>query len=422
MALNSARKTKWFPSAAPMGGLLCLCVFAGIGPAAGAVKMPPAEDYPHAGVSLAIPEGFEAQAVNDPFDVARAVLAENNKPVQAVTLSCYPIAEKVTAERFADAMLADLQKMLAISKLSVNRKSTLQVAGVESQVRLLSFEYRGAPTSAIKVFFTREEKHAAAADGTVRLCYVLTAESTVERQGTLAGVLGEVIKTVKFVPIQPPAAVGAKDLGLPVRDYRMGYVLRPPAHWYTRLTPSGVEAGLTDYVLGGVPMPLLRLAVTEAAAAETPEQASKKIVEALQQNAAADGQELKVASEGASTLGALEARQVVLNQEPASRPARLKGDEEPAVHIAYRTTGVVEVSGRPPRTYWLAVYCQSADAAGPLSILTAVADSFQALPAAPTSASAPAGSSGPAASTSCPATGPATTASAPATGVSTPGR
>jgi hypothetical protein len=371
----------------------------------GTLKMLPAEDYPHAGLNFAVPQGFEMQTVSDPFDVARAVLSENNKPVHAITISAYPIAEKVKADQFADAMMADLGKVLAVSKLNVTRKPTLPVAGVDAQVRTLSYDYRGVPATAIKVFLTREEKHAGSPDGKVHLCYVLTAESSPERQGAMAAAMAEVVKTVKFVPLQQVATVDPKALGAPIRDYEF----RPPAHWYARLTPSGVEAGLTDYILGGVPMPLLRIAVAEPPAVETAEQVSKKLLETLKQNAAAEGQELKTVSQGASTLGPLDAQQVVLSQGPTSRPVKLKPDEEPSILIAYRTTGVVEVTGRLPRTYWLAVYCQTTDQACPLAILKTVSETFQVLVPASVLASMPASSSGP-------ATGPATSSSCPASG------
>lgn len=356
---------------------------------AGVPKMQPSVDYPSAGVSLSLPQGFEAQTLVEPFDIARGVLTEVGRPVQAVTMSCYPIAEKVTAERFADAMVADLQKVLAITKLNVTRKTTLQVAGVEAQVRLMSFEFRSVPTVAAKVFLTREEKNAAAADGKVRLCYVLTAESSAEKQGSLTAVLGEVVKTIKFIPIQQPMSLPIKE-GAAFRDYKLGYVFRPPAGWFVRLTPNSVESGQTDFVLGGIPMPLLRITAADAVVQQTAEQAAQAIMDDLKQNGSLEGLDVKTASQGAAKLGPLEARQVVVTQTPATRPARLKADEEPAVVIAYRAIGATKGPQGALRSYSMAVYCQSVGTAGAEAILNKIAATFDLLAPAATSASAPA--------------------------------
>ena len=379
------------------------------------MKMLPAEDYANVGISMALPQGFEPQTVIEPFDVLRWVFTESLKPTQAVTLCAYPIEDKVTADRFAEAMMTDLGKVLAITKLSVVKKSSMQVAQVEAYVLLLTYEFRGVASAAAKVFFIREEKVAQSPDK-VRICYVLTAESIAERQGTLTSVLAEVVKTVKFSGIRQPIAMPHKDLTSPVRDYKMGYSFRPPSHWYVRLTPNGVESGLTDYVLGGIPMPMMRIVTEEPAQPATAEQAAMKMLDSLKQNALADGQDVEVVSQGSSKMGDQEAYQIVIKQAPSTRPARAKADEEPAVVIAQRSTGAVHEDNRPPRTYWLGVYCQATDTRAAEAILGRVAASFEVLPPATMPASATAPTSSPGAATASRSTSTSAPASRPAGG------
>ena len=114
----------------------------------GAIQMGKVFEFPHAGVALGVPEGFEPQNVGEPFDVMRAGLLKGAKSVQAVTLSAFPVAEKVTAAGFADAMTAELRKNLAIRHAKETPRVSVRVAGIEGRFARRGVNSRRSPPRA----------------------------------------------------------------------------------------------------------------------------------------------------------------------------------------------------------------------------------------------------------------------------------
>ena len=73
-------------------GLVIAVVLAAAGNTGRAeVAMGESVDFPHAGIALAMPAGYQSQTVAEPFDIARAILSENGQPIQAVTVSAFPL-------------------------------------------------------------------------------------------------------------------------------------------------------------------------------------------------------------------------------------------------------------------------------------------------------------------------------------------
>ena len=226
-----------------------------LGLAAGAVataddSMGKPIEYPHAGVAVAVPKDFHLQNLREPFDVMSAVMTEGGKSVQAVNLSAFPVDASVTAETFAAEMAAELKKSLAIRHLKVLKTvKEMDVAGAKGIGQSLKYVFRGVRTAAARVYFLRE-----LATAKERLCYVLTVESAAsERKGTLIKLLGDVMKTLRQIPLRQPVSLKPPPLGPPHNELRLGISVRPPRGWFVAPLPAGLQMAQTDYLLDGQP-------------------------------------------------------------------------------------------------------------------------------------------------------------------------
>ena len=105
-----------------LGAIGLLAATIGPGPAWSAEPAPLTMDEPvellQAGISLALPEGFTAQPLIEPYQMLRAARIERNDFRQAVTLLAFPVAPETTAETFADEMIADIRRQLAFRNVT----------------------------------------------------------------------------------------------------------------------------------------------------------------------------------------------------------------------------------------------------------------------------------------------------------------
>ncbi|MDY6914429.1 MAG: hypothetical protein SVT52_08245, partial [Planctomycetota bacterium] len=228
--------------------ILFLLAASGIAAAAPAVSMDKPREFPHAGIALSVPKGFEDQPLAELSDVMRAVLIEANEPVRAVTLTAVAVAADYTVDAFAEAQLAELKQNLVIRKLKVLSKTQLSVCGVTGTAWLMSYSFRGIETIAARAYFIRDWPRAK-----LRICYMLTVEAPAEKQTFILPTLGEVIKTVTLSAPLHPYEVKLAGTGSVKKDHARGYSIRVPAGWFTNLSDTGMLLGQMDYLLGGEP-------------------------------------------------------------------------------------------------------------------------------------------------------------------------
>jgi hypothetical protein len=345
-------------------------------------------DFPHAGISLAVPQGFEYQPLHEPFNVMRAVLSKGAQAAQAVTLSAFPVAPKVTAADFADAMLAEQKQNLTIRHLKMLKQIPMPVAGIPGVAQRISYTFRGIETTAARVYFIRE-----LAASKVRICYVLTVETDMENQVSLLPILGEVIKTVGLTAVQRPVTVAIRQLHRPMKDHKRGYIVRPPLGWYTKPGPAGLEMGQVDYLLGGIPMPTVTVTVTEVPSDATSEQCTKKCLKLALAAAAEQNLRVEVVAEGPARLGGLAGWQFALRQSQEPRPSTGPADnQQHPVVIVQRTVCPPAEPGREKNSYSLVLICQGADAETAMGMMEKIAGGFEfaGRPSASITASAPA--------------------------------
>jgi hypothetical protein len=355
-------------------------------------------EFPHAGIALAVPGDFQRRQLTEPFDVLRYVLERNESPQLAVSLSAFPVGEAETAEAFGEAKLAELRKHVAIRQFKVLKTAKMPVAGVTGHAIRMSYTFGGIETTAAQLYFVREVD-----DPPVRICYLLTVEER-ERESQLLPVLGEVVRTVKFLPLRHPGELELAELCEPMEQHKLGFSVRPPVGWFADASPLGVSMGQADYLLGGVPVPMVRVMVGRPAPDVTVEQFVTQHLEALRETAETRNVSVKVVSSGKVQLAGREGWQFVAQQTSPAGPGS-SGGGEPAAVIVQRSifarpaspqgdeAGSVNpgLSGR--RSYSLVCIHRGEKAERAVQIVDRVGEGFALLsdkPGNPTTATAPA--------------------------------
>jgi len=337
-------------------------------------RMAPTLAFPHAGLSAALPEGFEPVADGDPYLLVRAVRpAEGGQAGLAISLSAYPVGENVTTDNYADAMAEQLAQSLAVRDLKVLKRMPLPVAGVTGSAARMSYVFRGVETLAARVYFIRESKN-----GKPRVCYVLTVEAAPEQEKALLPTLAAVIQTVSFAGMQDPAELVPGALGPALADPKRGYSIRVPQGWFAALGPAGAALGQANYLRGAEPTVTLSVVTAEVPPDAAPGALCEANLEQARAEAAKRKLRVELVSAGEAKLAGRDARQFVLRQSQ-SAPSTQKAEPDPPVVIAQRTC-CAAAAGGGARAYSLVLICQGADAAKAAAILDAVAAGFAILP------------------------------------------
>lgn len=352
---------------------VALAASAGLAIAAGApIKLGEPVEHPHAGVALAVPKGYEYRPLTQLYDVANAVVAEDGRPVQAVTLSAFPVARKGAADEFADAKMAELRRNLAIRHLKLLKKTPMSVGGLKGAARLMSYTFRGAKTLAAQVYCLRELEGAK-----TRICYVLTVECSQDRQARLLPTLGAVVKSVRLTTVRHPAVAPQGKLTGTVEHFGQGFSFRRPPGWYAALSEVGAETGQVDYLIGGLPMPSAHLlAATASGDAITAKACAKKCLAIAKAIAAKSKKASEVLSEGPVKLGKLPAYQFVLKQTDKKKPATPGGKMLATMLIVHRVACVVRKADDPPTEYTVVLTAPGADAKAAGDLMEMIASGF----------------------------------------------
>ena len=350
-------------------------------------------EFPHAGISLVLPKGFECRQPEEPFDLMRAVAKDAGTPTQAVSLLAYPVDEKVTVKQFAESRLSDMESDLAIRHLTVVKDTPMEVAGIVGLAHSMTYTCRGEKTVAASVCFIRE-----LAAPQVRICYLLSVECAEKQADKLLPIFGETVKSISLTAVRRPTDLPVGKLGPAVRDSQRGYQFCPPLRLLVRQTPVGLIAAQTDCLrcasVGGLPLPQLRVIVGDVEASATCEQYAKGCLRLAMQEAEKSGPQVssKVLLEGPAQMAGMEAYQFVLEQSsraepsstPASTPASNQADE-PVITVQ-RSMCLRQADGRK-KGYSLILLCSDGQAKAAGAMMQELAEGFSLL--APTTASGP---------------------------------
>lgn len=339
-------------------------------------------EYHHAGIVLAVPEGFEARSIPSPLDVMRAILKETGEPVISISSSAYPVGPKATPEAVADTVNTEIKGNLKVRNFKLLKRTKIRVAGIEGAAEMVTFQFSGEDSTAARVYFIRELKEAK-----VRICHVVTVEAPPTLQNRMLDVFGVVIRSVALIPPRHPSALGVKELGPPIRNAKLEFEIRPPRHWYTAPTPTGIHMGQMDYLRGQV-TPLVRVFVMDLADESTAADCAKRDLTKATRADETRNVLTEVVSDGPTPMSGREGYGFVVRKIT-------KGDVEEGVlpmYIAQRVACEPATRDHPRRKYGLAMIGQGKDPKKIEQMLARIASGFRfgkAL-ATPTTTTAPA--------------------------------
>ena len=317
-----------------------LAMLAGLGATSGVraaedIKMGELIEYPHAGIALAVPQEFKFYAPTNPSQIVQAMETEKDTPVRSVVLSAFAAAPGDTAELVAEKISRDLSNDLSFSDLNELNRTTMPIAGVTGQARLLSYTFRGHKYFAAQLCFVRD-----LTSPKICMAYVLNVEVQATHQHQLTAIFGAVANLIKPIALQQAATLPVEKLGQPMEDARYGYSVRLPHGWFLTPLKQGIFLAQGDFVLGK-PIPAVQIVVQEVPPLTTGREYAQKYVEMERQDAQNTQLAVKTVSEGVKQLAGLEGYQIVL-AESLANPA--PGQE-----------------GTKPVTVVLRAACQSVD-------------------------------------------------------------
>lgn len=224
--------------------------------------------YPHAGIALAVPKGFEYQVITDPSGVIRALWQVSGQGPVSVAFMAMPVKPDMTAEMYADMREAQLRKLPDVYDFELLKKTSIPAAGLTGTARLINFTARKTATIALKAYFIRAIKKP-----NLHICYVLTVTAPSSRQKDILGVFAAIIKSIKLITIEPPSPTEIEGPASLMTDQKRGYSIRVPRGWHIRQALTGATLVMTDYAGGGRTKPVVSVSVapvdegTNAAAA-----------------------------------------------------------------------------------------------------------------------------------------------------------
>ena len=351
--------------------------------------------FANAGIKLTVPDKFEFAVVAEPVDLMRAVLEGAKGMEQGITLVAFPVAEDMTPQACADELAAQMGKSLVIRRLKILKTVPMRVAGLDGLVQLMSFDFRGVPTVASRVYFIRQPT-----DERPGVGYILTVEAPEEHQSKLLPSLGAVVRTVELGELSDPISIRLSQPSGVIEDHARGCAMSVPLGWFGALTANGIMMSQTNYLTGGRPSLTSIVAVADVPAEQTGEGFAKQSAEAAAKAGAERNLKCEIVSQGPAKMGDADAYQIILKRSMTSPEGKAGGDM-----VAQRSLVVPGADGAAGRCYNLVIMAGSHDSAALQEIMAKLAEGFVLLdepPAAtaPTSETAPAET----APTSAPAT------------------
>lgn len=219
---------------------------------------------PAVGLSLTLPEGFATRAAADEF---QALSAARNGPEGTarvtLTLAAVPVEADVTLDAFLQAAQPTAEQVLAMQGLRASPPEVVAVAGLPARLVAMQYTFRGRPIVAERVYFVRELPGRAHGLG-----YAMTLEADPAAQTQLTDVRTALLASLRAIepqrPVDVPMLLNATPAELPAP---LNISIRLPQPWFVRTERGVLQAHATDYLLGGMPYPMLT--VTAPAAART---------------------------------------------------------------------------------------------------------------------------------------------------------
>jgi hypothetical protein len=334
--------------------------------------------FPHAGIAVALPAGYERGTPEQAYGVLTASPGGAGAPRVSVRLMAVPVGADEQPATVADAMLSALRADLDFRNVERRKSVATKVAGLPGNIDLLAYACSGRECTAASAAFVREVPAGR------RVCYVLSVEAAREDQASLLPTLSGMLESVELIDFAHPAALEPGELGEPVTDPKPGYSIRVPGGWCIKRRYGGVVIGQHDY-LRAEGLGFDARVTVEAAGAD----ATAKGL--LEQRAAAVAEEghrtFDVVSSGEAKLGGLDGWQVVMRPAAATTRSAGSGQAQPPagsdLMIVHRMALGPEPLGNGPAAYSLVLVSMGATPEQAREIMDKLASGFALIPRTP---------------------------------------
>jgi hypothetical protein len=361
-------------------------------------------EYPNAGISLAMPEGFTFVQPADANEVLGAELAEGGQASMSVRLSAFASAPDTAPEVFLGERYARFKDDSSITQLETVSESCMPVASSRAAARMVSYLRRDEPMRAAWVCFARDLPQ-----GCRKLVYVLSVECRDRVGDRLLPTLGQIVGTVSLVSVRSPSAVSPGPKGPAVVDEEWRWRFSPPVRWFASSRGRAVAFAQTDYLrpeltVEGLPVPQLRVTAVEVPSGTSPQACVAAGRDKLPRaDGAADGVKACL-SEGPARLAGLDAYQLTVLKTalpastsrpaetgPASAPAgeagapataptsARAGENGGSIVVSQRTACVAGEDGKTT-AYSLVLICRTGEANEAVAMLDELAEGFALCP------------------------------------------
>ncbi|MCD4823943.1 MAG: hypothetical protein K8S55_05005 [Phycisphaerae bacterium] len=296
------------------------------------IKMNKPVDFPHAGIRLAMPTGFDRQPLGEEFAVMVAKRIEGMRATQSISLMAFPVSSDQTAEAFSQSLLSNLKGDLAVRHLKVLNKTKMRIAGLDGLAQSIAYTHRGIETVAVGVCFIRQVKKTPVAGESAdakkadsfAIAYLLSMEVAATHKNILFRTFDEIVKTIALTDFRKPIDVIKQFKGPFLKDHRSGCGVRVPPGWVGVVGKTGLSVFQADYLAGGVPSPIIQVVSLEVPNTAAPEACGKKAIEFERKQ----GFTIDILSQGPVTVGKNSFYQFVLRksvyreaESPAATPA-----------------------------------------------------------------------------------------------------
>ncbi|MBT3278908.1 MAG: hypothetical protein HN370_05985 [Phycisphaerales bacterium] len=230
------------------------------------VQMSPKFDIAHAGLRMAIPQGFSRSTLLSNGMVMLATRAETIKATQSLSVMCYTLGEAFTPESLAKSLMDDLTDNLSIRRLKVLKKTPIRVAGTDGIAHHLSYTQAGIKTVSITLCLIRKVTPPKWSNPSIQplkpfqLAYIFSLEIAESHAESLHRTFDNLVKTIEMTDFRRPVEVPWTFRGAYLKNITNGVGIRKPNGWSGSPSPLGVTLWVPDYRLKSVPSPNVEIA------------------------------------------------------------------------------------------------------------------------------------------------------------------
>ena len=373
--------------------IFVMCTVAAITCADEPVSMQKPVEFPHAGVTLSLPGGFELQQLGDETQVLTATRRESNQATVSISLQATPVKDGVTGKDFSQEQIDGYGQSLAVRHFKQIKEATINIApGIEGIARSFQYSFRGIKTVAVSVCFIRELTPEKNGKPLVRIAYVLTMEMAAEQKKDLLRTFDAVLKNLKLTPFRRPIDLEQDYKGPYLKNFEVGCGIRIPKGWAGDRIEWGVIAKQLDFLAGGIACPDVQVVSIVLDDKLDAKQCGRNYIDAETKR----GLKVDVLSEGPAKLAKKDAYQYVLlksipapTTKSAAQPAEKTDNTEkppdaktpPAESVlqVHRLLSVPAEDGKT-RHYAIILTTRKCDAKKATEIMDNIAGSFAIVP------------------------------------------